>query len=169
LNEGVEGFSRRHREGLFSALSAGFFFVLVGVIFVTTPDLFEKISVFFRNFTLVPLSPNLREIRLPAPSQPWTHSVVYLAAKQFSFVWGLFQIVILVFRFFARSPFNKKAETVSNLVFWLGAGFLISMFLNDTTTRTTWFEFWSGIIMLLGLSLIVRAIILAAKPTKGPT
>jgi len=150
-----------YREGIFSAISAGFFFILIGAIFVTTPDLLGKIIDFFRDFDIMRV-PKM-DISLPAPASPKTHSVVYSAVTQFSFAWGLFQIFILALRFVARSPLSKKAETVSNLVFWLGTGFLTYRFLNETTTSTTWFVFWTGIIMLIGVSLIIRAFILAIR------
>lgn len=159
LNASSEGFPRRYREGLFSALSAGFFFLLVGAIFVIMPNLFGKIQAFFSDFDVVRV-PNT-QIFLPAPASPRDHSVVYSSVARFSLVWGLYQIVVLALRFLARSPSSKKAETVSNLVFWLGANCLINIFLDETTTATTWFVFWAVIIMVVGVSLIVRAIILA--------
>jgi hypothetical protein len=158
VNESFEGVSHKYRDGLFSAISVGFFFVLVGAIFVTTPNLFDKILDFFRDFDLVTV-PNQPRWLLPAPASPMDHSVVYSAVVQFSFALGLFQIVVLALRFVARSPWSKKAETVSNLVFWLGASFLTRTFLIETTR---WFVFWAGIIMLIGVSLITRAIILVA-------
>jgi len=161
MNESPKGFPRRYREGLFSAISAGVFFVLVGAIFVTTPNLFDKILAFFNDFNLVPV-PNLG-FSFPAPASPWTHSVLYSAVTQFSLILGLFQIVILALRFVVGSPLGKKAETASNLVFWLGASYLISTLLNETTTRTIWFVFWAEVIMLIGVSLIIRAIILAVR------
>jgi len=167
LNESFKDVSHARRDGIFSAVSAGFFFVLVGLFFVITPNLLDEIGVFFRDFDLVRV-PNLG-ISLPAPVSPWAHSVVYSVAERFSFVWGIFQIVILVLRFAARSPAGKIAETMSNIAFWLGASVLISALLNETTTRVMWFEFWAAIIVLLGLSLIVRAVILAAAPTRHAT
>jgi len=175
LSESFEGFSHRYRESLFSAISAGFFFVLVGAIFITTPNLFDRILDFFRDFDVVRV-PNLG-VWLPAPAHPFalTHSVVYEAVERFSYIWGIFQVVILVLRFVARSPVNKDAETVSNIVFWLGTGFLIRTFLIETTRMpsfvglTRWFVFWAGIIMLLGVSLIIRGIILAAVSTRHVT
>lgn len=161
MTERSKGFPRGYREGLLSALSAGFFFVLVGAIFVTTPNLLDKIFAFFRDFDIVRV-PNT-SIRLPAPASPWAHSGVYSALALFSFVWSLFQIVVLVLRFIVYSPLSKKTETVGNLVFWLGANFLIRSFLNETTTPRTWFTFWTTIVMLLGVSMIVRAIILAVQ------
>jgi len=176
LNESFEGFSRRHREGLISAISVGVFFILVGAIFLTTPNLFNNIIDFFSNFDLVHV-PHLDNVYLPAPVHPFssTNRVVYTAVEQFSYAWGLFQLVILALRFVARSPLNKDAETVSNIVFWVGTGYLIRTFLIETirlpllTGLTRWFVFWAGIIMLLGVSLIIRAIVLAAASTRYVT
>jgi len=162
MNESFKSFSLRYREGLISAISAGFFFVLVGAIFLTTPNLFDKIIDFFHDFRLV-IVPGFENVRLPAPALPRTHLVVYKAVEQFSLVWGLFQIVILALRFVARSLWSKKAEAVSNIVFWFGANFLVRMLLIETTR---WFVFWSGIIMLIGVSLVVRAIVLAVVPKR---
>jgi len=166
LNESPERSARRYGEGLFGAISAGFFFLLIGVIFVSTPNLFEKTLDFFRDFDAVSV-PNTG-ISLIAPVFPRTHQVVYVAAQQFSFAFGFLQLVILALRFVARSPWGKKAETTSNFVFSIGAGYLIRTLLIETTTwpgTTAWFVFWSAIIMLLGLSLIIRAIILAVAST----
>jgi hypothetical protein len=48
------------------------------------------------------------------------------------------------------------------MVWWFGAWLLISTFLTASATLTAWFLFWAAIIMLMGGSLIIRAIILAA-------
>ena len=161
-------FPRKYREGIFSAIAAGFFFLLIGVIFVITPNLFQRTVDFFNDFGLERI-PNTA-IYFVAPARPWFHQTVYRAAEQFSYAVGFLQIVILALRFFAGSPWNKKAETISNLVFWIGAGYLIRMLLIGTTiTMTTWFVFWSAIIMLLGVSLVVRAIILGAVSTMRVT
>jgi hypothetical protein len=162
LNESSKFSSSKYREGLFSAISAGFFFILVGAIFVTTPNLFDNIIAFFRDFHNVSV-PHTENLLLPAPVSPSAHSDLYSAITKFSLIWGLYQIAILALRFIAHSPSSKKAETASNLVFWLGASYLINTFLIETTT---WFAFWTTIIMLAGVSLIVRAAILAAMRPK---
>jgi len=167
LNESFQWYSSRHRESVIGAISAGAFFILIGFIFVTTPGLFDRILDFFRDFNFV-LVPNTG-IYFFAPVNPGAHLVVYAAVRQFSLAWCLFQIVILALRIAYRSPLNKKAETVSNLVFWLGVAFLIDMFLNEKARLLEWFVFWSTIIMLLGLTLIVRAIIIAAASTRRVT
>lgn len=166
--------NERHRypeygESIFSAVSAGFFFVLIGAIFVYATfiqgiDLIGDIIAFFRDFDIV-IVPHTRRILLPAPGHPSEHLSVYSAALQFSLVWGLYQIGVLALRFVTRSPLNRKAETTSNIAFWLGASYLVSIFLNKTAlsanAKEMWFVFWSVVIMLIGLSLVVRAIILA--------
>ena len=158
MNENSIESSRKYRNGVFSAISAGFFFILVGALFVVTPNLFGKVLDFLHDFDLVSV-PNQPGWVLPAPGFPRAHSAVYLAVERFSFALGLFQIAILVLRFVAHSPWGKKAETMSNLIFWLGAGFLTRMLLIETTR---WFVFWAGIVMLIGVSLVSRAIFLAA-------
>jgi len=176
LNASFEGFSRRHREGLISAISAGVFLILLGTIFLTTPNLFNKIIDFFNDFDLVSV-PHISNVFLPAPVHPFSlnNRAVYTAVEQFSYAWGLFQLVILALRLVARSPLRKDAETVSNIVFWLGTGFLTRTFLIETirlplfTGMTRWFVFWAGITMLVGVSLIIRAIVLAAASTRRVT
>lgn len=159
LNTSSKDFPRSHKEGVFSAISAGVFFVVVGVIFVTTPNLFDKVTAFLGNFDIMKV-PNT-EVLLPAPASPGDHSVLYSAVAQFSFVWSLYQLVILALRFVVRSPLSKKAETVSNVVFWFGTSYLIQIFLDELTSVTTWFEFWSAVIVLIGVSLLARAAIFA--------
>jgi hypothetical protein len=143
-------------ESIITAISIGFVLVLLGTIFVTTPNLFGGIIDLFGDFELVNVPDS--DLTLPGPASPGAFSVVYVAAAQFSFALGVFRIVILVLRFVFASPWRKRAETVGNLVFWLGAGFLIQTFLLDSTIDfTNWFTFWSTIIMLIGVSLIARA------------
>jgi hypothetical protein len=149
------------RDGLISALSAGFFLILVGILFIVTPGLFDDIVTFLRNFDVVQVPHFAAGFFLPAPKNPRMHVAVYSAAMQFSLVWGLFLIGILVVRIFAHSPLYRKAENASHIVFWLVASYLISIFLNDATTRMLWFAFWAAIIILIGITSMVRAAVLA--------
>ena len=105
-------------ESVITAISVGFFLVLVGTIFVITPNLFGKIIDLLKDFELVDVPDS--DLILPGPASPGDYSVVYVAVAQFSFALGLFQIVLLALRFFIPSPWEKRAETVGNLVFWLG-------------------------------------------------
>lgn len=157
--------SQRYKESFVSAFSFGVFLILLGAIFIATPNFFDKLSAFFMDFDIVQV-PNLG-IYFPAPKNPATHTAVYSAASQFCLAWGIFLIVLLCFRIFVHSPLNKKAENVSDVVVWLGGSILITSFLNEGTTASAWFAFWTLVITLIGVSLIVRALILAAfKPRK---
>jgi hypothetical protein len=166
LGQSSSGFSRKRAEGLLGAVSVGCFLVLVGVIFAITPNLFNRILDFFGHFGMR-VVPNTG-ISLPAPVSPGDHSIVYVAAAQFSLVWGLWEVVFLALRFVAHSPLDKKAEAASNIAFWLGASYLISTMLNNATTYSTWFLFWTEILMLSGVTLVIRAVILAIRKVTGP-
>jgi hypothetical protein len=156
---------QRYKESFISAFSAGVFLILLGAIFVITPNFFDKISAFFMNFEIVKVSHI--EIYLPAPKNPASHTVIYSAAAQFCLAWGIFLIALLCFRIFARSPLNKKAENFSDIVVWLGGNVLITSFLNEEATASAWFAFWALVIALIGVSLIVRALVLATfRPRK---
>jgi hypothetical protein len=152
---------QRYGEGIVAAVSVGGFFVLLGVIFAIIPNLFERIVAFFTNFGVVEVTNT--GIFLPAPTTPWAHSVVYTAASQFSLGIGILQILIVALRLAIRSPLGKTAEAISNLVFWFGASYLIPMFLNEATSLKIWFTFWTAMIVLIGVSLIVRAIVLMLR------
>jgi hypothetical protein len=157
----THGFSRRSRDGFISALSAGFFLILVGILFIVTPGLFDSILAFFKNFGIVQVPHFTVGFFLPAPESPEIHVTVYSAVAQFSLAWGIFLIGLLAVRIFAHSPLRKKAENTSHIVFWLIAGYLVNVFLNDSTTIALWFAFWAAIIMLMGITLIIRAAVLA--------
>lgn len=147
-----------NQEGLFTAISIGFFLLLVGSLFVINSNLFGSIMDFFKDFKLVDV-PNT-DIMFPAPEFPQLHLTVYQAARQFSIALAVFQVVILALRFFIPSSWEKRSETVGNFVYWGGTSFLIQLFLIETTQ---WFTFWSTIIILIGVSLIARAVVMAVS------
>jgi hypothetical protein len=165
-----DAFSRRYREGLLSAISVGFFLVLIGMLFVIKPNLYSDTATFFNNFNVTSAVPHT-QIQLPAPSSSSTvHDAnlsVYSAVEQFSLAWGIFLIALLVLRFAFDSSWRRKAENISNIVFWFGLIYLVQTWLISPTNSytyqaQTWFEFWSMVIVLLGICLIVRAVCLAA-------
>jgi hypothetical protein len=129
----------------------------VGILFAITPNLLGEIIDLLSDFKLVTVVSN-SDFVFPGPVNPSDFSVVYVAAAQFSFALGVFQIFILALRFFSASPSRKKAETVGNFVFWLGTGFLIQSFLLvENVGIDQWFMFWSTMIILIGVSLLARA------------
>jgi hypothetical protein len=151
----------QYHEGILSAVSVGAVFILIGLIFVATPGLWEKIVSFFNDFTTTQVPGT--GISLPAPAVPAAHAQLYVAVSQFSVGLVILEILLVAMRLIARSPTRRLAQEVGNLVFWLGVVYLINTFLNDATTLTIWFGFWAGVLVVLGLSLIARALVLLAK------
>ena len=152
---------RRHGEGLLSGVAVGAVFILIGIVFVTTPNLINDANEFFSDFTALQVPST--SIQLPAPAHPANHAELYGAAAQFTLGISILQILLLALRLVLRSPIRRTAQTVGNLVFWLGAAYLTITFLNDSTTVETWFMFWAAIMVVLGASLIVRSLVLFAR------
>jgi hypothetical protein len=61
-----------------------------------------------------------------------------------------------------KSPTGKTAETVGNLIFWLGAAVLVNSVL-AVGTIDSWFQFWGAFIIVVGVSLVARAMVYLAK------
>jgi hypothetical protein len=148
-------------EGLISALSVGAILVLIGVVFVTNSNLWENIVNFFKNIDTIRVSGT--SLFLPAPTIPSAHEGLYTALEQFELGVGVLQVLILAARLLVHSRIRRIAETVGNLIFWFGASYLTVTYLNSTTTQEKWFLFWAAIVMLFGVSLIVRAVVLMAR------
>jgi len=165
LSEKLKTQSRAYKtqERLFSALSAGTFFILLGIVYVVNlpSSLWEEVVSFFTSLTLAQVPTT--GIYLPAPISPASHTVLYGAVFQFCIGLGILQIIFLALRLMMNSPIGKTAETMGNLVYWFGAAYLVTTYLNSTTDISKWFVFWAGILIILGLSFIARAFVLIAK------
>ena len=144
-------------EGLITALAIGGFFIIIGLVFALTPGIPHKTDVFFSDLTTVtyPFGGATSTISLLAPAHPAEHAAFYTAVMNFLLGVGILQIIILVLRFYVKSPIRRIAETVGNLVFWLGAAVMANVFLL-AGTLSGWFQFWSTLIVLVGASLIAR-------------
>jgi hypothetical protein len=151
---------RKSQEWLFTAISAGFFLLLVGAIFVITPNLFQNILDFFGDLSLVDVANT--DLMFIGPEFPRSHLTVYQAVGQFSIAWAVFQIVVLALRFVIPSSWGKRSESVGNFVYWAGEAYLIQLFLIESTQ---WFTFWSTLIIVIGVSLIARAVAMALSRT----
>jgi len=144
------------RPDIIGIVTLGFFLLLVGTIFVVTPNLPDKISNFFLDFELREMAPNWT---LPAPKS--AHPVLYTAVFQFCLVFAFFQIFVLAARFILRDPIDKMAGTISSIVFWFGASWVVSLLINEPLG---WFVFVGLIITLIGISIIVKnAIVLTTQ------
>jgi signal transduction histidine kinase len=148
---------------LFSALYIGALFIIIAVIYIThlPSSLLDKFLDFFLSLTLAPVPGT--GIALPAPSNPAVHTELYVAGFQLAIAIGLLEIVLLVLRVILHSPVSRIAETIENIVFWLGASYLVTTYLLNMTIAGEWFVFWAGIVLIFGLSLVARAFVLLSK------
>jgi hypothetical protein len=159
----LQSLTEKRKESLFTAIYLGALFILIALIyFIHLPNnLWNEIVNFFSTLTLAEVPGT--GIGLPAPSNPAAHLQLYTAAFQFALGIGILEIIILVLRVVLHSSVARKAETVENIVFWLGTSYLITTYLVNMTLSSEWFVFWAGIILLFGLSLIARAFVLIAN------
>ena len=145
---------RQHEKpDILGLASAGFFFLLIGAIWVITPNLPQKVIDFFKDFELEgEIFPN---VFLPVPKD--LHPVVYTALARFCFVFGIFQIFILFLRIVFTEPVDKLAGTFSGIIFWLGAGFVANMLSAETIK---WLVFLGWIVVLIGVTLVIRSLVI---------
>jgi hypothetical protein len=136
----------------FGLLSFGLFLILLGAIWMTTPNLTEDVKAFVdsKNWHLENITEN---IAFPEPEK--SHPILYTAAMQFSFIFGALQIGILALRFAFHDSINKKAETVSGIAFW----FSISYFLNMLLDGLSFFGFIGGLIIAGGLAILASSVV----------
>ena len=137
------------RADILGLISFGFFLILVGVIFINTPNLIDEIQNFFTDFNLVEVYSN---VFLPAPRT--SHPVIYTAVAEFSFAFGLIQIILLGLRFIVRDTLSRKAETFASIFFWLGMGLGFNMLAAE---QIGWFALVAWFIIFVGLTILIRS------------
>jgi hypothetical protein len=164
LTEGTSN-SRWFVEALAGVVSAGGFFIIIGIVYTANQNLWHNIVKFGNDFTNVTVPHT--NIILPAPLTPAAHTAVYSAAYQFALAIGILQIMVLIIRLAFNSRVRQTAETVGSLIFWFATAYALyglagmSIALSQSQQLTLWFQFWAVIIMLIGISLIVRGAVIA--------
>ena len=133
LNEQISAYKARER--VYSAISAGAFFILLGIVYVINlpSNLWDEMVYFFGRFTLAEVPGT--GILLPAPISPADHAALYGAVFQFCIGLGILQIIMLVLRFTWQSSIGKTAETMGNLVYWFGSAYLVATYLYKRVVR----------------------------------
>jgi len=159
----VQALPDKKKENFITAVYAGFIFILLAVLYFINVhvNVWGKFVSFIGTFTLATVPGT--SISLPVPANPSGYTLLYIIAFQFCLGLGLLEIAILALRIWLNSPFPRKAETIENIVFWLGTSYLVVTYLVNITIPSEWFVFWAGIILIAGLSLIARAFVLMAK------
>lgn len=143
--------SSNGRDKWIGLLSFGFFIMLFALFFIIVPDYYAKVGGFLGDFEMKEVASNLF---LPAPAEH--HPDVYETVMRFSIVYGSFQFIVLALRFYFISPWTKIAETVSNIVLWMGAAYMFNLLLLQAII---WFALVGGIIAVVGFSIITRSLV----------
>lgn len=154
-----------HQEGLITAIAVGGTFIVIGLLFAINPGLPGKIVDFFSDLTIAIFPPSAEttsHFMLPAPTNPAEHQLFFNALFQLALGVTVLQFIIMPLRLYIKSNADKISETLGNLIFWLGVAILINVFLGAGTIFA-WWQFWGSFILLIGFSLIARAIVYAVK------
>jgi len=133
-------------------ISFGAFLIIVALIYLTTPNIMREVEAFLRDFQLERIFDNFWWF---VPST--NHPVVYGAAEKFCYLFGIVQLGIIALKFAKRSSIHAKAETTSSIVFWFGMGYILSLLAGGTLS---WISFLASFIILVGVSIIIRSLIL---------
>ena len=163
LTTNSETLTDKKNENLFTAIYVGALFIILALVYYIhlSDDLWGGLVNFFSSLTLAPVPST--GISLPAPQNPAAHLNLYVAAFQFTLAVGVVEIVILLLRVKLGSSVKRKAETIENIVFWLGTSYLTTTYLVNMVIPSEWFVFWAGVVLIFGLALIARAFVLLAK------
>ena len=156
--------NRSPHEGLITALAIGGFFIILGSVFAFTPGIVNNTNAFFSDLTTVtfPFGSPGSTVSLLGPAHPADHQSFYTAVINFLIGMGVLQIVILALRLVVHSRIRRIAQSVGDLIFWLGTALAANVFLL-AGTQNGWFQFWSLLIVIVGASLIARFFVYLAK------
>ena len=159
----LQAMSDKKKENLISALYIGLIFVMLAVLYFINDrsNLWNSFNHFLNNFVLATVPGT--GLQLPAPENPAAFISLYKVAFQFCLGLGIIEVGVLVLRVWLCSPLPRKAETIENLVFWLGTSYIVLTYLVNVTIISEWFVFWAGVILIGGLSLVARSFVLIAS------
>jgi hypothetical protein len=141
---------KRREEQLLGWLSFGAFLVIVGGIFLITPNLTDEIKAFLTGFKLEQVS---GDFYFPTPKSPH-HPILYKSIAIFCFAYGMYQFILLILKFALRAEPTKKSETFTSMMFWSATGFVVLMLKNETIE---WLTFVATLIILAAIVIIIRS------------
>ena len=152
---------RAVHEGLITAIAVGGTLILLGLV-ALSPGFLDAGRAFIRDFTSQVYMVGSADFHLPYPAHPAAHNAFYQGVMMFIVGIAVLQIIILPLRLAFHSAFRRIAETVGNLIFWVGLAIAGYVFLL-AGTREGWFQFWSSLIILAGASLIAQGMVYFSK------
>ena len=158
----MQALAEKKKESLVSAVYIGLIFILLALICVINfpHGVLKSFLNFINSFVLTQVPGT--SFSLPAPVHPASYLVLYTSIFEFSIGLGILEIAILAIRIRLHSSLPRKAETIENIVFALGTGYLVITYLVDMTIMSEWFVFWAGVVLIAGLALVARSFVLIA-------
>jgi len=158
----MQALAEKKKESLVSAVYIGLIFILLALICVINfpHGVLKSFLNFINSFVLTQVPGT--SFSLPAPVHPASYLVLYTSIFEFSLGLGILEIAILAIRIRLHSSLPRKAETIENIVFALGTGYLVITYLVDMTIMSEWFVFWAGVVLITGLALVARSFVLIA-------
>jgi len=143
--------SRSEEADWLALLSFGLFLVALGWVWATTPELPGKVLELIRDFRLQNVTSH---IVFPVPQH--NHPVVYNAIMQLCFINGALQIIVAALRLFIGDNLDRKADSISGIVFSFAVGYLFSLLAD---ARLSWVMFLGGFLISVGLSIVTSSLI----------
>lgn len=142
---------QKHETDKLGILSLGFFLILLGIMWMITPNIADHIRAFFspENWHLAEVSQN---ILFPEPD--YNHPVLYNVASYFCLAFGVFQVIILGIRVALRDDLDKIGGTLSGTIFWIGMGYFFGMLASNAVG---WFGLLAGFVIFVGISIIIQS------------
>jgi len=155
-------------EPLIAAFSVAGVFIILGLVIALTPNISQISNAFVNDLTTVTYNlGSSGTLNLLAPAHPAQHLAFFRAVMEFLLAVGILQIIFFAVRLFVRSPIRRISQTIGNIVFWLGGAVAANVYLL-AGTRNGWFEFWTGLLLVLGISLVARfTVYLLARSARG--
>lgn len=145
---------RENKTDIVGLASFGFFLVVVGAVFASTPNLATQIGEMIGSIRLKEVSPNIF-----FPTLESDFPVVYGAVLQVCIAMLAVSAVLLAVRYIIKQPIRWKAEGVGNVVFWAGAAWVASMIVAGSLNSVMALGYF---IASVGSSMIVNNIIVIA-------
>lgn len=139
---------KREQKDLIDIITFGLFIILIGIIFLFTPNLMNKILIFFKDLEFRGYT---SFIYLPYPKSE--HPILFNTLYNFCLFFAIIHIPILAARFILKDPIDKKAGAFSGLIFWFGAAYIINSLLEK---NIDWSAFIGYLIVLIGITLVIN-------------
>jgi len=132
----------------------GFFLLLVGAIWIAHFSDLNAEADAFLNSDNWRLSNVTGSIAIPEPTR--SYPTIAIAVMQFCFIFGAFEVVIVVLRLAFHDSIGRIADAISGTAFWFSAGYFASLAASESIG---FFAFLAGVVISGGLAIVASSIV----------